>query len=44
MEGGMEGRKVDMFEIIYIGEKPKPVARLESGLFYTDKTSRSIIF
>ena len=27
-----------------IGEKLKPVARLESGLFCTNRTSRSIIF
>ena len=26
-----------------IVEKPKPVARLESGLFYTNRTSRSKI-
>ena len=36
--------KPEDFVFSLIGEKAKPVARLESGLFYTNRTIRSKIF
>ena len=42
---GYDKRKtVGELNIIVVREMPKLVARLESGLFYTNRTIRSIIF